>query len=65
VRAVTGHGDNVTSVGWTAEHSMEEMRNWQEKNSIGMLCDIRVRETVDAVIKKSIEHWGRVDVIAK
>lgn len=44
---------------------MEEMRSWQEQNSIGMLCDIRVRETVDAVIKKSIEHWGRIDVIAK
>jgi hypothetical protein len=44
---------------------MEEMQSWQESNSIGMLCDIRVRETVDAVIKKSIEHWGRIDVIAK
>jgi hypothetical protein len=55
----------VTFVGWTAEHTMEEMQSWQEKNSIGMLCDIRVRETIDAVIKKSIAHWGRIDVIAK
>jgi NADP-dependent 3-hydroxy acid dehydrogenase YdfG len=65
MRAATSHGDNVTSVGWTVEHSMEEMQSWQESNSIGMLCDIRVRETVEAVIKKSIEHWGRVDIIAK
>jgi NADP-dependent 3-hydroxy acid dehydrogenase YdfG len=65
VRAATSHGDNVTSVGWTFEHSMEEMQSWQEKNSIGMLCDIRVRETVDAVIKKSIDHWGRIDIVAK
>jgi NADP-dependent 3-hydroxy acid dehydrogenase YdfG len=65
VRAATGHGDNVTSVGWTVEHSVAEMQSWQVENSIGMLCDIRVRETVDAVIKKSIEHWGRIDIIAK
>jgi NAD(P)-dependent dehydrogenase (short-subunit alcohol dehydrogenase family) len=40
------------------------MQAWQETNSIGLLCDIRVRQTVDAVIKKTIQHWGRVDVIA-
>ncbi|KAF2404719.1 short chain dehydrogenase/reductase family protein [Trichodelitschia bisporula] len=64
VRAAISHGDKVTSVGWTQEDSMEDVRGWQETNSISMLCDVRVRETVDAVIKKSIEHWGRIDVIA-
>ena len=45
---------------------MEHMKTWeQDKNCVGMLCDVRVRETVDKVIRKSIEHWGRVDVIAK
>lgn len=42
---------------------MEEMQSWQDVNSIGMLCDIRVRCTVEEVIKKSIEHWGRIDII--
>jgi NADP-dependent 3-hydroxy acid dehydrogenase YdfG len=65
VRAATSHGDKVTSVGWTQEHSIKEMESWQERNSIGMLCDIRVRETVEEVVNKSIEHWGRVDIIAK
>jgi hypothetical protein len=32
---------------------------------LGLLCDVRVRDTVDQVIKKSIDHWGHVDIIAK
>jgi hypothetical protein len=32
---------------------------------LGLLCDVRVRETVDQVIRKSIEHWGHFDIIAK
>jgi hypothetical protein len=44
---------------------MEEMKSWMVDNSLGMLCDIRVRETVDAVINKSISHWGKIDIVAK
>jgi|TARA_R110002003_G_scaffold48_18_gene4058 NAD(P)-dependent dehydrogenase (short-subunit alcohol dehydrogenase family) len=40
------------------------MEKWQDRNCLGLVCDVRVRATVDRVIKKSIEHWGRVDVIA-
>ena len=65
MRAATSHGDKVTAVGWTKETSMAEMKSWMVENSLGMLCDVRVRETVDAVVKKSIEHWGKVDIIAK
>ncbi|KAK7184246.1 oxidoreductase [Paraphaeosphaeria sporulosa] len=65
VRALLSHGDKCTAVGWTQENTMEQMKKWeQEKNCVGMLCDVRVRETVDNVIKKSIEHWGHIDVIA-
>ncbi|MCJ1311601.1 hypothetical protein MMC25_005274 [Agyrium rufum] len=34
------------------------------KNYLGLLCDVRVRETVAAVFKTAIAHWGHVDVIA-
>lgn len=44
---------------------MEQMQKWQDQKCLGLLCDVRVRETVDAVIQKSIEHWGNVDIIAK
>ena len=65
VRAATSHGDKVTSVGWSQEHRIEEMQSWQDSSSIGMLCDIRIRDTVDVVFKKSIEHWGRFDIVVK
>jgi NADP-dependent 3-hydroxy acid dehydrogenase YdfG len=65
VRAVSAHGDNVTAVGWSKEDNLTELQSWQYENSIGLLCDVRVRESVEEVVKKSIERWGRVDVVAK
>jgi NAD(P)-dependent dehydrogenase (short-subunit alcohol dehydrogenase family) len=64
VRAILAHGDQCTAVGWTQENTPEQMEKWQERNCLGLLCDVRVRETVDQVIKKSIDYWGHVDVIA-
>ncbi|KAL9607562.1 MAG: hypothetical protein Q9167_007531, partial [Letrouitia subvulpina] len=29
-----------------------------------LLCDVRVRATVEEAVQRSIAHWGRVDVIA-
>lgn len=65
VRAVLSHGDQCTAVGWTQENTMEQMEKWKDRNCLGLLCDVRVRGTVDVVIKKSIERWGHVDIIAK
>lgn len=31
---------------------------------LSLLCDVRVRETVVAVLEQSIAHWGRIDIIA-
>ncbi|KAI9661621.1 MAG: hypothetical protein M1821_008859 [Bathelium mastoideum] len=61
-RNVLSHGDKVTAVGRIVENSAEQMRGWHE-NCLGLLCDVRVRETVGAVIKQSLNHWGRIDVI--
>lgn len=65
VRAALSHGDQCTAVGWTQENTVEQMNKWQERNCLGLLCDVRVRDTVDQVIRKSIDHWGHVDIIAK
>ena len=71
VKAALTHNDLVTAVGRTFEHSLSSMQDWSSSSSqsppshcLGLLCDVRVRETVDAVIKKSIAHWGRIDIIA-
>lgn len=31
---------------------------------LGLLCDVRIRDTVDAVLQRSIAHWGHIDIIA-
>ena len=64
VEAALSHGDKVTAVGRTMENTMAQMQNWHER-CLGLLCDVRVRETVDAAIKRTIEVWGRVDIIVK
>ncbi len=52
------------AVGRTFENSMEQMKGWHE-NCLGLLCDVRVRETVEYVVQRTICHWGRIDIIAK
>lgn len=65
VRAVLSHGDQCTAVGWTQENTVEQMDNLQDRNCLALLCDVRVRDTVDSVIQKSIARWGNIDIIAK
>ncbi len=65
VKAALTNNDLVTAVGRSFEDSMPCMQNWHPQDRcLGLLCDVRVRETVEAVIKKSIDHWGRIDIIA-
>lgn len=61
-KSALSHGDQITAVGRTMENTMAQMQNWHER-CLGLLCDVRVRETVEAVIQRSIKHWGRVDVV--
>lgn len=42
---------------------MPQMQNWHDL-CLGQLCDVRVRETVDAVIRRTVEHFGCVDIVA-
>ena len=73
VKAALAHNDLVTAVGRTFENSLSSMQNWSSSTTappepssrcLGLLCDVRVRETVEAAIHKSIAHWGRIDIIA-
>ena len=63
IRKALAQGDIVTAVGRTHESSAEQMANWHA-NCLGLLCDVRVRETVDVVIQQTISHWGRLDIVA-
>ena len=65
------HNDLVTAVGRTFENSLSSMQSLYlnptsatSANCLGLLCDVRIRDTVEAVVQKSIAHWGRIDIIA-
>ena len=71
VKAALNHGDLVTAVGKTGEDTLASMTkirpsalNHPSSNYQGLLCDVRVRETVDWALKSAISHWGRVDIVA-
>ncbi|KAF2086865.1 short chain dehydrogenase/reductase [Saccharata proteae CBS 121410] len=72
VRAALSHNDRVAAVGWTQENSVEQMARFAQgngpatanNNCLGLLCDVRARETVAAVIERVKKQWGRVDIIA-
>lgn len=62
VKKALSHGDSVTAVGRTHENSLAQMQGWHER-CLGLLCDVRVRETVDAVIQTSLARWKRIDIV--
>ncbi|KFY17705.1 hypothetical protein V492_00451 [Pseudogymnoascus sp. VKM F-4246] len=57
------HNDLVVAVGQTHVNPPASMQNWHP-NCLGTLCDVRSRATVEAVITKTIEKFGRIDLIA-
>ncbi|KFY36252.1 hypothetical protein V494_05180 [Pseudogymnoascus sp. VKM F-4513 (FW-928)] len=57
------HNDLVVAVGQTHVNLPASMQNWHP-NCLGTLCDVRSRATVEAVITKTIEKFGRIDLIA-
>jgi NAD(P)-dependent dehydrogenase (short-subunit alcohol dehydrogenase family) len=68
-KAALSHGDLVCAVGRTFEDSPESMQKWRlnpkyAENFHGLLCDVRIRSTVEDVIKNCIKKFRRVDVIA-
>lgn len=64
VRAALAHGDLVAAVGRTFKDSLPGTQYGHLDRSLGLLCDVRLRETVAEVIKDTIKHWGRVDIVA-
>jgi NAD(P)-dependent dehydrogenase (short-subunit alcohol dehydrogenase family) len=62
VKKALGHGDSVTAVGRTHENTLAQMQGWHEQ-CLGLLCDVRVRDTVAAVVQQSVKRWGRIDIV--
>ncbi|EXJ79614.1 oxidoreductase [Capronia epimyces CBS 606.96] len=65
-KAALSHGDIVSAVGQLFEDTPSSMENWHDDPDryLGLLCDVRLRETVATVIEKTMKQFGRVDIIA-
>ena len=64
VKAALSHGDNVAAVGRTMENSIRQMQGWHER-CLGLLCDVRVRDTVKSCVDACIARFGAVDIVVK
>lgn len=66
VKTALSRNDLVAAVGRTYENSPECMKELEDEheNCLGLLCDVRARETVKRVIDQTIARFGRIDVIA-
>lgn len=75
VKAALAHSDLVTAVGRSLTDTLSSMHSLSPASPsssassdpspfLPLLCDVRIRSTVDAVFKQSLEHWGRMDIIA-
>ncbi|KAI1032757.1 hypothetical protein LB504_006436 [Fusarium proliferatum] len=62
VKCALSHGDLVTSVGRVFETSLKDMENIHE-NCLGALCDVRARESVNRVIERTLQRFGRIDIV--
>lgn len=64
-RVALTRGDLVTAVGNRNVPTEEASMSGWHQNCQGLVCDVRVRETIKDVFDRTLECWGRVDVIAK
>ncbi|KAF7117539.1 hypothetical protein CNMCM5793_006561 [Aspergillus hiratsukae] len=66
VKTALSRNDLVSAVGRTFENSPESMAKLEEEheNCLGLLCDVRARETVQRVIERTITRFGRIDIVA-
>lgn len=65
VKCALSRGDLVASVGRVFETSPQDMSSIHDStNSFGTLCDVRSRESVFRAVERSLERFGRIDVVA-
>ncbi|ORY69492.1 putative 3-oxoacyl-reductase [Pseudomassariella vexata] len=65
VKCALSRGDLVVAVGRTFETSAEDMAAQHlGTNSLGLLCDVRARDSVGRVIERALENFGRIDIVA-
>lgn len=63
MRSALAKGDKVTAVGKVKDDD-GRMDGWHV-NCQGLVCDVRVEETVTGSVAAALEKWGGIDVVVK
>jgi NAD(P)-dependent dehydrogenase (short-subunit alcohol dehydrogenase family) len=65
-KAALAHNDIVAAVGQSYQDAPSSMVKWHEDKNryLGLLCDVRIRSSVSSTIEKTMQTFGRIDIIA-
>lgn len=63
VKCALSHDDLVVSVGRNFENPQPGDRP-QNENCLNLQCDVRARESVEKVFERTLERFGRYDIVA-
>ncbi|EXJ64546.1 oxidoreductase [Cladophialophora yegresii CBS 114405] len=65
-KAALAHDDIVAAVGQSYQDAPSSMEKWHEDRNryLGLLCDVRIRSSVSSTIEKTMQQFGRIDIIA-
>lgn len=63
VKCALAHGDLVTCVGRAFENAPEILGKSDDSNYLGMLCDVRVTNSVAHVFERTLDRFGRYDIV--
>ncbi|RPB05814.1 NAD(P)-binding protein [Choiromyces venosus 120613-1] len=61
-RVALARGDCVTAVGRNLPGEEAFMKGWHQMCQ-GLVCDVRVRDTISKVFSRALGHWGKIDVV--
>ena len=64
--AAIAHGDKVCAVGRTHEDSLPSMQEWfpeKESSYLSLLCDVRLRGSVDDAFEAALTRFGDIDIV--
>ncbi|KIW72980.1 hypothetical protein PV04_01136 [Phialophora macrospora] len=65
-KAALAHNDKVAAVGQSYQDAPSSMDKWHEDKNryLGLLCDVRIRSSVSSTIERTMQTFGRIDIIA-
>jgi NAD(P)-dependent dehydrogenase (short-subunit alcohol dehydrogenase family) len=64
VKCALSHGDFVVCVGRVFENAAQHKPPASNDNLLSTVCDVRARDSVNRVVQRALDRYGRIDVVA-